>query len=256
MGLGLFTGQLPGAVVASTTDSTVSDRMKYRTEARLGLTGRPEFRFVCGNHAPETMALASRRLPDWRSSCCLRWSHSRALLGRASRRRAVCDAVGKSPLMFETFPSPPLVGFRLAMKPSAVEVGRICATGKRAEAVFLFSFGELTASHRVDDAWTGCCELYLQAQMAEQSDLRSFRLGGEELFTVGHVADAVICSWSRHHIFAVQKEQFVRSFESLIEQVLAVVSAGRRDDFVHLGATLIRNEPNFGRLKRSTQVAC
>lgn len=158
--------------------------------------------------------------------------------------------------MFETFASPPLVAFRLALKPSAGEISRFCATEKQAEAVFLFSFGEATASHRVNDVWTACCELYLQAQLVEQSNLRSLRLAGEELFTVKYVGDVVVCTWSSQHVFAVPKGKLVMSFESLIDQVLANVPARRREDFVHLGATMIRHDPRFSLLKQSTQGAC
>ena len=176
----------------------------------------------CSNQAPKHSTSLRNRLQVELSFG--RSSRSRPVARSPNVRSSYLSATSRR-ISFDVreIPFAALVGFRLALKPSAVEIGRICATGKRVEAIFLFSFGEATASHRVDDVWTACCEMYLQAQLAEQSDLQSFRLAGEELFTLRHEGDVVVCSWSRHHIFAVQKREFVRSLESLIDQVLASV---------------------------------
>ena len=157
--------------------------------------------------------------------------------------------------MFGAPDSLPLLTFKLAVNPSADELGRLCAAGARTESVFLFSFGDATASHRVNDIWAACCELYLQVQLVEREKLHGFCLAAEELFTVTYVRDAVLCSWSRHHIFAVEKRELVGSFELLVSQVLEGVPARRREDFVQLGASMIQKQPRFAALK-GVEVAC
>jgi hypothetical protein len=148
--------------------------------------------------------------------------------------------------MFGTSPSLPLVPFRIVTKPSAGELGWEDSTSS--VAVFLLSFGVDTASHLVKDAWKGCCELYLQSQLARHDKLHSFSLEGENLFAVTHIRDTMVCSWSNRHIFAVQKAEFVGQAEALVEQVLAAVSADRAEQFVRLGASMIRKDTRFARL--------
>ena len=147
--------------------------------------------------------------------------------------------------MFGTPPALPLVSFRIVTKPSASELGWEDSTSA---AVFLLSFGVETASHLVKDAWKACCEVYLQSKLAQHDKLHSFSLEGEKLFAVTHIRDTVVCSWSNHHIFAVHKAEFVGQAEALVEQALAAVSADRAEQFVQLGASMIREDMRFARL--------
>ena len=152
----------------------------------------------------------------------------------------------KLPSMIGPPPSLPLLPFGIVTKPSAAEIGFDVNTS--GTAVFLFSFGSMTASHSVKDAWRACCELYLQSQLAQHEKLHSFSLEGEKLFSVTHVRDVIVCSWSQQHIFAVQNSEFVGRAETLVEQVLAGVSRDRAEQFVQLGASMIREDMRFARL--------
>jgi hypothetical protein len=146
-------------------------------------------------------------------------------------------------------PSLPLLPFRIATNPSASELGVARDHTDSAAAVFLLSFGDETASHLVENAWKACCELYLQCQLARHDNLHSFSLGGETLFSVTHIRDMFVCSWSPQHIFAVHKAEFVERAEGLVEQVLTAVTADRAEQFVRLGAWMIQEDGRFARLK-------
>lgn len=139
----------------------------------------------------------------------------------------------------------PLLPFRLNVRPSASELGRACEQDARAAAVFLFRFGDATASHRVDNVWVACCEIFLQAQLVRQAQLHSFSLNGEQLFEISYFNDAAVCSWSPEHVFAVDKREAVDAFESFVQQVLAASSDHRCEHFVHLGASLVLTQPRF-----------
>ena len=115
--------------------------------------------------------------------------------------------------------------------------------------MFRFSFGDQTASVRATDAWTVCCDIYLQAQLARRAQLQLFCMSGEQLFTLAYVDDAVICSWSQEHVFAAKRGDLVRSCETLVEQAVAGLSDDRRDQFVRLGASLMQNDPRFAALE-------
>lgn len=146
------------------------------------------------------------------------------------------------------FAAPSVLPFQVRLNPSAPEIGRLRKQGTATSAVFLFSFADATASHRVKDVWTACCEIYLQAQLARSAELHSFYLDDEQLFEMAYVDDAIICSWSPEHVFAVKRAEFVASIETLVEQVLAGVSHLQREAFVELGASLMQNHPRSAAL--------
>jgi hypothetical protein len=170
----------------------------------------------------------------------------------STRDEDVRPAVGQAswgfglPPMFGNPVWLPLRPFQIVTKPSASELGR--EDSASSAAVFLLSFGVETASHLVTNAWKACCELYLQSQLARHDKLHSFSLEGEKLFAVNHFKDTVVCSWSNQHIFAVRKAEFVGQAEAFVEQVLAALSADRAEQFVRLGASMIREDTRFARL--------
>jgi hypothetical protein len=154
-------------------------------------------------------------------------------------------------------PSPPIVqppvclpvlAFKLSVKAPPSDLRSPWDEDAPASAVLRFSFGDLTASQLVGDIWLACCEIYLQAQLAKQSRLDGFYLNGEQLFTIAYFDDVVLCSWSRDHMFAVKQRELVDSFEALVEQALDQAPHWRREAFVHLGASLIQNQPRFAAL--------
>jgi len=143
----------------------------------------------------------------------------------------------------------PTLPFELKMRPSASEVGRLWVRGTPTEAVVLFCFGSATASQRVRDVWTACCEIYLQAQLARRGQPHWFSLLGEQLFEIFYVDRALVCTWSPEHVFAVDQGEFACSCETLVEQVVAETSNLGFQEFVRLGASLILSRPQFALLK-------
>ena len=152
-------------------------------------------------------------------------------------------------MMFGSPNSLRVVSFGLATDPAAETIGLQWSGVARTEATFRFSFGSASAAVHVPDVWTSCCELYLQAQLAAREKLPVLSLGGQRRFTLTNVTGIIVCQWSREHIFAVRKREFVSAIETLVDRFLAGMPETLREGFVQLGASMIRNEPMFGPLK-------
>lgn len=137
-----------------------------------------------------------------------------------------------------------IVDFNLRANPSAAELSSSFKECNATEAVFLFSFGDATASHRVSDAWRSCCELYIQAEFLRRSQLREFWLAGERLFGLRYFdQDELLCTWSRDHVFLVSRTQVAASLETLVQHSLGEATNPRMNEFVRLGASLLESSP-------------
>lgn len=150
--------------------------------------------------------------------------------------------------------SQPFVRFKTAMIASPDEVGRFWASETKTKTVFLFSFGTELATYQVDDGWTACCELYLQAQLEERGELQRLCLSGAELFAMMHQDDVVVCSCSSQRNFPVRKAELVDSLKLLVDNLIAKLPDERAEDFVQLGASMIENELRFAPLKTGRAV--
>jgi hypothetical protein len=80
-------------------------------------------------------------------------------------------------------------------------------------------FGERVASLAVNDLWSTCCELLLQAQLIRESRLDRFVVDVEHIFDLRYDSGLVLCTFSQEHVFEVDQQGFALSLERVVTEI-------------------------------------
>jgi hypothetical protein len=135
--------------------------------------------------------------------------------------------------------------FAALTNPAPADLGRgLESKANVGHPVLQLRFGEVTAGLPLRDVWSACCELLLAAQLVREERLNRFVLDLEHVFDVSSAGGAVFCRFSPEHEFAVARDAFADSLESLVAEIFAGTSCPR---LMHIaacwGASSIRALP-------------
>lgn len=118
--------------------------------------------------------------------------------------------------------------FEIRTSPPPSDLGRALQDNvRRADAHLQFCFGDRAAGLAIEDLWSACCELLLNAQLVREAKLDHFVLDVEQIFELSYAGDLLFCIFSREHVFAVSREEFAASLEHVVEQIFAATTCPR-----------------------------
>jgi len=118
--------------------------------------------------------------------------------------------------------------FEIRTSPAPAELGHgLQNRARRRETLLQLRFGEQVASFAVDDLWSACCELLLDAQLVREARLNHFVLDVEQIFDLSYEGDLLLCIFSQEHIFAVRRDEVAAALERLVEEIFAATSCPR-----------------------------
>jgi hypothetical protein len=121
-----------------------------------------------------------------------------------------------------------VTSFEIGISPSPAELGQSLESNTRkANTLLQFHFGEQVAGVAVEDLWSACCELLLNAQLVREAKLDHFVLDVEQIFELSYAGELLFCIFSREHVFAVSREGFADSLEALVDAVFAATTCPR-----------------------------
>ena len=135
--------------------------------------------------------------------------------------------------------------FEVATSPAPAELGHALDRKIQVrDAVLRLTFNDRTATLKIPDLWSACCELLLEAQLVREKRLNRFVLDVENVFDVSCAANAVLCKFSPEHVFAVARDEFAGALEQVVEDIFAATSCPR---LMHIAArwaaSAIRAQP-------------
>jgi hypothetical protein len=121
-----------------------------------------------------------------------------------------------------------LSAFKVRTWPPPGELGQALEGNLRIPGARLqLRFGDQVASVGITDVWSTCCELLLQAQLVREAKLDRFVVDVEHIFELGYDSDIVFCTFSREHVFAVDRQQFAACLEQVVDDVFEGTSCPR-----------------------------
>lgn len=143
--------------------------------------------------------------------------------------------------------------FSVRTMPPPEELGRTLEDkSKLRRATIQLRFGREVAALAIRDVWSACCELLLAAKLVREGKLDRFILDVEQVFDIVYDGDLMLCVFSPEHRFPVPVEDFARSLELIVADILAGTSCPR---VMHIaaewGASEIRAQPYSSRFSDS-----
>ncbi len=121
-----------------------------------------------------------------------------------------------------------ITSFEVGTSPPPAELGRSLENkGRKAGRLLRFRFGDQVAGVAINDLWSACCELLLNAQFVREAKLDHFVLDVEQIFELSYAGDLLFCIFSREHVFAVSREEFASSLERLVDEIFAATTCPR-----------------------------
>jgi hypothetical protein len=121
-----------------------------------------------------------------------------------------------------------VTSFEIGISPPPAELGQALESNtRRANTLLQFHFGENVAGLAIEDLWSSCCELLLNAQLVREAKLDHFVIDVEQIFELSYAGELLFCIFSREHVFAVSREGFAASLEHLVEQIFAETTCPR-----------------------------
>jgi hypothetical protein len=121
-----------------------------------------------------------------------------------------------------------LSDFEVRTWPSAAELGRALESNARIDGALLqMRFGDQVAGLPISDLWSACCELLLEAELARDGRLNHFVLDVEQIFEPSYSGDLLFCTFSREHVFAVDRARFAAALEQTVEDIFAATTCPR-----------------------------
>ena len=138
-----------------------------------------------------------------------------------------------------------LAPFAVRISPSPAELGKALEEhDRRAGTLLQLRFGDQVAGFVVEDLWSACCELILNAQLVREGRLDHFVLDVEQIFELSYEDDLLFCIFSREHVFAVRRNDFATALEHLVGEIFAATSCPRLMEIAaRWGAASIRGLP-------------
>jgi hypothetical protein len=118
--------------------------------------------------------------------------------------------------------------FAVRISPSPSELGRSLESNvRRTGALLQFRFGELVTGFAINDLWSACCELLLNAQLVREGRLDHFVLDVEQIFELSYKGDELHCVFSRELVLAVARDGFATALEHVVDEVFAATTCPR-----------------------------
>jgi hypothetical protein len=115
-----------------------------------------------------------------------------------------------------------LAHFEVTTSPQPSELGRALEQNSHiGDATLRLRFGDLATGLPISDLWSACCELILQAELVREEKLDRFVLDVDHVFDISYAEDAILCRFSRDHLFAVLRTEFASSLDRVVDEILA-----------------------------------